>query len=87
MPRVRLDADIRWMVPLLDEATRGMKEAVEHSGSYRRPLIGQSFPRAQIVTVNELLNFKRPQMPTPFPPFTAARRRVAATPQDVLFEA
>ena len=58
--------------------TPGMVEAANHSGSYVWPVNGQSFPRVQIITVPELLNFKRPKMPPPLTPYISAVRRPKA---------
>lgn len=67
--------------------TPGMVEAANHSGSYTWPVNGQSFPRVQIITVPELLNFKRPKMPPPRPAYIAAVRRPKAKPdQPSMFE-
>lgn len=57
--------------------TPGIIEAANHSGSYTWPVNGQSFPRVQIITVPELLNFKRPKMPPPLTPYISATRRKA----------
>lgn len=60
--------------------TPGMVEAANHSGSYTWPVNGQSFPRVQIISVPELLNFKRPKMPPPLTPYISAVRRPKAKP-------
>jgi len=59
--------------------TPGMVEAANHSGSYTWAVNGQSFPRVQIITVPELLNFKRPKMPPAQTPYISAVRRPKAT--------
>ena len=59
--------------------TPGMVEAANHSGSYTWAVNGQSFPRVQIITVPELLNFKRPKMPPARTPYISAVRRPKAT--------
>ncbi len=60
--------------------TTGMIEAANHSGSYVWPVNGRSFPRVQIITVPELLNFQRPKMPPPLTPYISAVRRPKAMP-------
>ncbi len=68
--------------------TPGMVEAANHSGSYTWPVNGQSFPRVQIITVPELLNFQRPKMPPPLIPYISAVRRTKAKPdQPSMFDA
>lgn len=67
--------------------TPGMIEAASHSGSYRWLVNAQTFPRVQIITVPELLNFKRPKMPPPLMPYISAARRKAEKPeQPSMFE-
>jgi DNA modification methylase len=43
--------------------TRGIYDAVAHAGTYRWPVNGAIFPRAQVLTVEELLTGKRLQAP------------------------
>lgn len=58
--------------------TTGMIDAANHSGSYTWPVNGVTFPKVQVITVPQLLNFKRPSMPPPLPPYIAVARRRAA---------
>jgi DNA modification methylase len=69
---------------LMQPPTPGMIEAANHSGSYVWPVNGQSFPRVQIITVPELLNFRRPKMPPPLTPYISAVRRKAHVDQQIL---
>lgn len=57
-----------------------MTEAVDHSGSYTWAVNGAKFPKVQIITVPELLNFQRPKMPPPLTPYISAVRRPKAKP-------
>jgi hypothetical protein len=57
------------------EPTRGMLEAVNHSGTYKHPANGQSYPKVQIISVRELLEGKRPKMPPTLLPYFQAQRR------------
>ena len=41
---------------------------------------GESFPKVQIITVDELLAGKRPRMPATTNPYTQARKLKASTP-------
>jgi hypothetical protein len=43
---------------------------------YAWPVDGRKFPRLQIITIAELLDGKRPNMPTPFLPYVQAQRLV-----------
>lgn len=43
--------------------TRGIYDAVAHAGSYRWPVNGTAYPRAQVLTVEDLLQGKRLQAP------------------------
>lgn len=48
----------------------------------------EAFPKVQIITVEELLNDKRPSMPNALLPYFQAQRRYATTEQQELgFEA
>jgi DNA modification methylase len=70
---------------LMQPPTPGMVEAADHSGSYTWPVNGQSFPKVQIITVPELLNFKRPKMPPPLTPYISAVRRPKAQSDQLTF--
>ena len=56
--------------------TPGMVEVAAKSGDYAWPVDGRKFPRIQIITVAELLEGRRPNMPTPFLPYLQAQRLV-----------
>lgn len=60
----------------LKAPTKGMTDAANHSGTYSWPVDGRSYPRVQIITIEDLLNGKRPNMPTPFLPYIKARKLV-----------
>ncbi|WP_136709394.1 DNA methyltransferase [Agromyces sp. H66] len=59
------------------EPTRGMLEEVHHSGSYTHPATGQTYPRLQIITTDQLLAGKRPQIPPTVLPYIAASKAAA----------
>jgi len=63
--------------------TPGMVEAANHSGSYVWPVNSQSFPMVQIITVAELLNFRRPTMPSAMTPYISAVRRPNAAAEQL----
>lgn len=60
----------------LSPPTAGMQEVARRSGDYVWGADGRRFPRIQLLTVAELLDGRRPQMPTPFRPYTKGRRLV-----------
>lgn len=60
----------------LAEPTRGMVEAADKAGTYRHPVTGNTYPRIQILTVKQLLDGERPNMPTAFLPYVKAQRLV-----------
>jgi len=59
----------------MQKPTKGMLDAANHSGVYTYPVNGQRFPTVQIITVEELLNDKRPHMPNTLLPYFQAQRR------------
>jgi DNA modification methylase len=60
----------------LREPTRGMLEAAGHSRIYTYPVTNRAYPKVQILTVAELLDGKRPDMPTSLLPYLQAQRRL-----------
>lgn len=60
----------------LKAPTKGMVEAANHSGRFTSPVTGQTYPKVQIVTIEQLLNGDKPDMPTPFLPYVQARKLV-----------
>lgn len=52
--------------------TRGMKQKADAQGTYTHDATGTTYPRIQIVTINDLLTGKAPQMPSPLPPYLQA---------------
>lgn len=58
----------------LSEPTAGMEEAVNRSGTYTWPVNKQKFPKVQVITVEELLDGGRPDMPPAFLPYIQAQR-------------
>jgi site-specific DNA-methyltransferase (adenine-specific) len=63
----------------LAEPTRGMLDAVNHSGTYTHPANGQTFPKIQIVTIADLLHGLRPSLPVTVLPYIQARSASART--------
>jgi DNA modification methylase len=63
------------MLLTLETPTRGMLEAANRSGTYTAPLTGQTYPRIQVLTVSDLLQKKRPNLPTVILPYIKAAPR------------
>lgn len=58
----------------LAPATRGVTDAINHSGTYRHPG-GQTFPVLQHATVKDLMRGIRPHLPTMYRPYIEAKRQ------------
>ncbi len=67
------------------QPTKGMLDAANHSGTYIHPANAQRFPRVQLLTVRDLLDGKRPQMPLTLLPYFQARRRYEEDQAEGLF--
>lgn len=59
----------------LRQPTQGMIDAANHSGAYIYPVNGQRYPKVQIVTVEDLLEGRRPKLPATLLPYFQAQRR------------
>jgi DNA modification methylase len=59
----------------LQPPTDAMQDAASHSGAYIYPRNGHHYPRIQIVTVSDLLEDIRPDLPPPLLPYLQARPR------------
>ena len=69
----------------MNPPTKGMIEAANHGGSYIHPANGQRYPKLQIMTVQELLDDKKPNMPTALLPYFQAKRRYGDEQTEKLF--
>lgn len=69
----RENAELGLMLTL-EPPTRGMVQEADSAGHYLWEWNGQEYPRTQIVTIGDLLNERRPKMPTPLPPYIEATR-------------
>jgi site-specific DNA-methyltransferase (adenine-specific) len=56
------------------EPTRGVLDAVNHGGTYTWPANGATFPRLQVITIEQLLKGERPKTPTLLLPYIAASK-------------
>jgi len=59
----------------MKEATKGMRDAANHSGLYKHPGDGKTYPQVQLVTIEQLLRDDRPKMPITLLPYLQAKRR------------
>ncbi|MGW9502674.1 DNA methyltransferase [Streptomyces albidoflavus] len=62
----------------MKKPTKAMVDAANHSGVYAYPVNGQKYPRVQLITVEDLLHGKRPNIPTAMLPYFQAQRRYAS---------
>lgn len=58
----------------MEKPTRGVEDAIRHSDTYTTPVTGRSYPRTQLLTIEQLLGGTRPDMPTPLLPYIKAQR-------------
>jgi DNA modification methylase len=63
----------------LSKPTKGMKDAAQHTGSYTYELSGHTYPKVQIITIEELFAGKKVDMPTPMLPYKLAKSRSQQT--------
>jgi hypothetical protein len=52
------------------EPSSGVRDAVNHAGTYIWPLNGQTYPKVQVITVEQVLHGIRPVLPTQIMPYT-----------------
>jgi len=64
----------------LHPATKGMRDAAATGGTYR-DAFDNAYPKIQILSVEEILSGKRPQMPPVVAPYTDAKKRATAVEQ------
>jgi SAM-dependent methyltransferase len=68
------------------EPSKGVIDAANHGGTYTWPVNGQSYPRVQVITVADLLNRKRPDMPPPILPYVQAAKASLPAAQQMTFD-
>jgi DNA modification methylase len=66
--------------------TRGMIEEANRAGTYNHPHHAETYPRIQLITVDELLSGKKPHMPPTVLPYIQALRSKVPADQGSLFE-
>jgi len=79
------DAQLGVLITLNDELTRGAQEVIDKSGLWTHPANGQDYPILQHISVRELLEGNRPNLPVALAPYIAAQRGVEMVDQDKLF--
>lgn len=47
----------------LKPSTKGVRDEIDHGGTYKHPSVAEPFPRLQHITIAELLEGKRPRLP------------------------
>jgi DNA modification methylase len=65
----------------LTKPTKGMIDAANHAGGYEWPINGQSYPKIQLATIDELLGGHRVTIPTPITPYLTAPKNIPLTDQ------
>ena len=70
----------------MKKPTSAMYDAANHSGLYTYPANNKNYPRVQIITVEDLLHDKRPNLPTALLPYFQARRRYPDAGEQLTFE-
>ncbi|AVM01870.1 restriction endonuclease subunit M [Gordonia iterans] len=71
----------------LAPATKGVTEAIAHGGVWTHPANSQTFPVLQHVTIKDLMQGKRPQLPpTMFKPYIAAKKQKPKAQNEGLFD-
>lgn len=78
------DAHMGILVTLTD-ATRGVRDEIDHGGIYTHPANGQTYPRLQHITIGRLLLGEKPVMPPTVLPYIPAARHIPAAVADALF--
>ncbi len=68
----------------LSPPTRGMIDEANHAGVYIHPHYAQQFPRIQMITIDDLLAGKKPNIPPVMLPYIQAQKVMA--PQAGLFD-
>lgn len=71
----------------LTEPTRGVTEAINHGGVWKHPVTGTVFPVLQHVTIRDLMQGYRPQLPpTMFKPYIEAKKQKPQQVAEGLFD-
>ena len=79
------DAQLGVLITLNDELTRGAQQVINTAGFWTHPANGQDFPVLQHISVRELLDGNRPNLPVALAPYISAQRGVEMVDQGTLF--
>lgn len=69
----------------LAPATKGVTDAINHGGVWKHPANGDEFPVLQHVTVKDLMQGKRPKLPTMYKPYIEAKKQKVKSEMDGLW--
>jgi hypothetical protein len=69
---------------LLEKPTKGMTDAEDHAGISTWPANGANFLFVQIITIEDLLSGKKPDMPPPLTPYFKAATFIPPPNQPLL---
>ncbi|ULP45902.1 DNA methyltransferase [Mycolicibacter virginiensis] len=65
--------------------TKGVTDAINHGGVWKHPANGEVFPVLQHVTIKDLMQGRRPKLPTMYKPYIEAKRQKVAAEMDSLW--
>ncbi|MGY4648398.1 DNA methyltransferase [Mycobacterium sp. URHB0021] len=68
----------------LEPGTRGVQDAINRGGTYKHPGNGQVYPKLQHITIAELFEGKRPNLPPTVLPYIAAQKLPEVAEADTL---
>lgn len=77
-------ADMGLLITLA-EPTKGVIEAANKGGNFKWEVNGQMFPRLQVITIKELLDGAKPNLPTTMLPYIQANKLKPTSQQDTMF--
>lgn len=69
----------------LAPATKGVTDAINHGGVWRHPANGEEFPVLQHVTIKDLMQGKRPKLPSMYKPYIEAKKQKVTAEMDGLW--
>lgn len=80
------DAHLGVLITMNDEVSRETQRAIDVGGYWTHPSNGENYPVLQQVSVRELLDGKRLDLPTALTPYISAQRRIHMPEQEALFD-
>lgn len=69
----------------LAPATKGITDAINHGGVWKHPANGEEFPVLQHVTIKDLMQGKRPKLPSMYKPYIEAKKQKVTAEMDGLW--